>query len=104
MGEARVYGEIAVAIDPEVKDTVENNRIFLKGLMEMGGNEELKRPPSLSFIEQADRENNGKQAIQARVAFFEIALAVIAADGMPTAAAKAEVMRFAKILGAEQVN
>src|ERR1700693_2017061 len=104
MGEAQVYGEIAVAIDPEMKDTGENNRIFLKGLMEMGGSEELKRPPSLSLIEQADRESNGKQAIQARVAFFEIALAVIAADGMPTVAAKAEVMRFSKILGAGQVN
>jgi hypothetical protein len=80
-------------------DTAENNAIFLKGLMSMWNREELKRPPSLALIEQSDRENNTNQGLEARAAFFQIALAVISADGVPNAAAKAELTKFAHTLG-----
>jgi hypothetical protein len=65
----------------------------------MWNREELKRPPSLALIEQSDRENNTNQGLEARAAFFQIALAVISADGVPNAAAKAELMKFAHTLG-----
>jgi hypothetical protein len=99
LGEARVYGEIEAAIDHKEHDTAENNAIFLKGLMSVWNREELKRPPSLALIEQSDRENNTNQGLEARAAFFQIALAVISADGVPNAAAKAELMKFAHTLG-----
>jgi hypothetical protein len=98
-GEARVYGEITSAIDPNTRESVENNVILLKGLMNVWGKEELGRPRSLSLIEQFDQENKTDRKIEGRDAFFQIALAVASADGLPSAAVKTELLRFAQILG-----
>jgi tellurite resistance protein len=98
-GEAKVYGEIATAIDSDAPVPVADNVSFLKQLMEVLGKEELRRPHSLGLVEQFDQENKTDWKMEARDAFFQIALAVASADGLPSAAVKTELLRFAQILG-----